>query len=60
MRKQLAEVLLTAALLSSGSTMPEMPRGTRPPNGNSRRKHRVNVKRKRLRRISSASRAINR
>ncbi len=60
MKKQLAELLLATAMLGAATPTKERELSTEPPNGNSRRKHKENVKRRKLRRLKSAAKKLNR
>jgi len=62
MKSKLAELLIASSIMGGLSTPigGAINRKTTEPNGNSRRKHKENVKRKKLRRISKISKQINR
>jgi len=63
MKSKLAQVLLASALMGSGmneSPLSYQRRKQAEPNGNSRRLHKENVRRKRLRRLTKKAKQINR
>lgn len=61
MKSKLAELLLVSAVLGQGldARIPERKTSDYTPNGNNRRTHKQNVKRRKLRRIKNTSRNIN-
>lgn len=61
-KKSLTQAAMIAALSGSmaGERINEAFKTTTPPNGNSRRRHRANVKRKRSRRLIKKARSIQR
>lgn len=62
MRKQLATLALAAAMMRDmgNVSMGSPKRGTAPLNGDSRRTHKENVKRRKLRRLVKKAKSINR
>lgn len=59
MKRKLSNLLVDSAMLGV-SPVKERELFTEPPNGNSRRNHDENVKRRRLRKLSKKSKQINR